>query len=75
VLRFAAEAASAGVSGSIMFYNPADKHKDVTIPLALDPLHAQRIPTGKLPKGMWKIQISWKSGGSDYFFEQPVVIN
>jgi len=75
VLRIAPEAASADMKGTITFYNPADKKKDFTVPIVLDSLGAQRIATSRAAKGMWKLQVSWTSRGSDYFAEQPVVIN
>jgi nitrogen fixation protein FixH len=75
IVRIAADAASSDVSGTIMFYNPGDKGKDFSVGLVLDSLHTQHIRMGRVPKGLWKVQVSWKSRGSEYFSEQPIVLN
>lgn len=75
VLRVAADAAAPDLKGVITFYNPSDKQKDFSVPLVLDSLHTQRIASSKFPKGLWKMQVSWKAHGTEYFSEQPVVLN
>jgi hypothetical protein len=75
VVKIAGEAASSDLTGSIIFYNPADKQKDFTVTMALDSLRTQHISTGAIAKGLWKVQASWKSRGGEYFAEQPLVVN
>ena len=61
-------------SGSILFFRPSDKSVDFETPVKLDTSYVQSIPTDKMLKGLWRMQVSWKAGSKEYYFEQPVMI-
>lgn len=60
--------------GSIKLYRPSNARLDQTITLAVDNNGRQSLPTDSLQPGFWRVQISWNSGGEDYYFEQPIVV-
>ncbi len=61
-------------SGVVMFFRPSDKTLDFSRPVSIDTSYAQTIATDKLLSGMWRVKISWKVGGQQYYTEQPVII-
>ena len=65
---------NSGVSGRIVLYRPSDRHKDLSLSLALDSSLCQHIPTATLTHGFWKVQVNWRSEGMDYYSEMPVVV-
>jgi len=62
------------ITGTITLYRPSSKLKDFAMPLAPDSAGCQHIRTTRLDRGLWRIQISWKAGGTEYYSEQPVMI-
>lgn len=60
--------------GIITFYRPSDARLDRSIPVAIDHNGKQLIATGGLEGGLWRVQVSWKAGEEDYYFERPVVL-
>lgn len=73
-LRLPAAHASGSVEGWIQFYRPSNARLDFTRPLSLDAQGTQRIDTGSLASGLWKVQVQWKVGGHEYYHEQPLVL-
>ncbi len=53
----------------IHIYRPSDQSLDVKIPVITDSSNSQIVSTERLQKGYWKVQISWTSGGKEYFHE------
>jgi len=60
-------------AGQIHFYRPSDAALDFQVPLAVDATGLQRIGTGALRGGLWKVRVQWSAAGHDYFFEQVIV--
>lgn len=60
-------------SGQVAFYRPSDAALDFQVPLAVDAAGLQRIGTGGLRGGLWKVRVQWSAAGHDYFFEQVIV--
>ncbi|HRH57046.1 MAG TPA: FixH family protein [Chitinophagales bacterium] len=56
--------------GSIYFLCPSDEKSDVREKLAVDANGIQSIPASKFRKGLYTVQISWKSKGKIYYNEQ-----
>lgn len=61
-------------TGTIHFYRPSHAKSDFTLPLAVDAAGAQTIPTIKLQSGLWKVRVSWTSGGQEFFHDQSLVL-
>ena len=73
-VHFPRIAASQTISGSIVFFRPSDKKWDFTAKIVVDSNYTQRIMTERIPKGLWKVQISWNATAKKYYHEQPVII-
>ncbi len=61
-------------AGTIHFYRPSNAKLDFDLPLAVDASGKQSFPTAKLLGGLWKVQVSWTSGGQEYFHDQSLVL-
>lgn len=73
-LQLPATHLSAQLNGRIYFYRPSNAKLDFELPLDLNPAGAQRVPTGKLQGGLWKVRVQWTSGGQEYFYDQSLVL-
>ena len=73
-LQLPATHLSAQLKGRIHFYRPSNAKLDFELPLDLNPAGAQRVPTGKLQGGLWKVRVQWTSGGQEYFHDQSLVL-
>ncbi len=62
------------VTGEILFFRPSDASKDFKTTVQLNEDVQQFIPINNLSKGMYKMQIGWKSNDTAYFKEETVVI-
>ncbi len=60
--------------GSIYFLRPSDEKSDVRTKLIVDASGIQTIPAAKFKKGLYTVQISWKSNGKIYYNEQKYTI-
>ncbi|AQG78915.1 FixH family protein [Spirosoma montaniterrae] len=62
--------------GTITFYRPADRQQDfrVSIPNAQTTSRRTLVPTSKLARGHWRVQISWTDGQRDYYTENEVFL-
>jgi len=60
--------------GDILLFRPADLHKDRLFPLELVGDSLQAIPLPDLVPGLWRIKLSWTSGGAEYFMEQALMV-
>ena len=65
---------STQLKGQIHFYRPSNAKLDFDLPLDLNPAGAQRVSTSKLQAGLWKVRVSWTSGGQEYFHDQSLVL-
>ena len=62
-------------TGHIQFYRPSNAALDLKVPLAVDAAGRQRIGTGALRGGLWKMRVQWSGAGQEYFFEQVIVVD
>jgi len=60
------------IEGTLNFYRPADQSKDFSLEIDLENDGVQRITSGKLNAGLWKIKINWSSNGLEYYSEQII---
>ena len=73
-LRIPAQHLADKPTGTIHFYRPSNAKSDFTLPLSVDATGAQTIPTTKLQSGLWKVRVSWTSGGQEFFHDQSLVL-
>ena len=62
------------ISGEIYFYRPSDPKQDFKIPLLLNNEGLQIIPVERIPKGFWRLKISWTMDGKGYYNERAITI-
>ncbi|HLP14861.1 MAG TPA: FixH family protein [Bacteroidota bacterium] len=74
-LTLSEQAVASGISGTIHFYRPSNKQMDFDVRMLLDAAHSQRIRTSAMAKGLWKVQVGWKTPAGEFYSEQPLVIN
>ena len=61
------------ITGELHLYRPSDSKLDQRFPLALTQ-GAQSIPVAHLAPGLWKVRLSWNAAGSEYYFDQMIVL-
>lgn len=62
------------IEGEIVLYRPSDSNKDWKITIHPNAENFQDVSLASLQKGLWRLQVDWKSGGEAYFDEKPLVI-
>jgi hypothetical protein len=65
---------SKDIKGSILFYRPSEASRDFRLNIEPDENGEQKILTNKFSKGIWKVQISWKMNGTEYYNESSIRI-
>ncbi|MEE6186071.1 hypothetical protein PIECOFPK_01169 [Mycovorax composti] len=65
----------AGAIGTITFMRPADKSKDISIPVMVDKNGIQIINKEQLSPGMYIVTINWHCREIPYYKEMRFVIN
>ena len=71
-IRFPKE--KGNVAGTIHFYRPSDKSKDVTIKIKLDQNFEQALPVSGFSPGLWKLKVDWQADGTSFYTEETVVL-
>jgi nitrogen fixation protein FixH len=72
VIQFPAELSSA--TGTIHLFRPSDAKLDVVLPLKLTTEGLQHINTASLKKGLWRVQLTGKANGKEYYQAQDVTL-
>ena len=63
-----------GVTGSVQLYRPSNAGMDRIVPLAVDSTGTQTLDASSLTPGLWRIRISWKAGGEEFYRDDSVII-
>jgi hypothetical protein len=74
VLRFARRYPEDPIEGSVTLYRPADKSRDMTVPVVVDAEGVQRIPAVALDRGLWRVKAAWTVRGEARYHEEPLVL-
>jgi hypothetical protein len=74
LVRFPRLGSPDDVDGQVTLYHPANRADDLALPLVLDTVWTQRIPTRILASGLWRVQVQWRMHGEDYYAEQPLIL-
>lgn len=64
----------AAAAGEVHLYRPSDAKLDRRVKLELDSAGRQKLDVSGLRVGLWRMRVSWTAGGSEYYFEKPLVI-
>lgn len=72
VIQFPAELTAA--TGSIHLFRPSDAKLDVVLPLTLNAEGVQHINTASLKKGLWRVQLTGKVNGKEYYHAQDITL-
>jgi nitrogen fixation protein FixH len=59
-------------SGELVFFRPSDSSKDVKLKLEFDEQGNFFVSKKILSKGLYKICISWKNNGKEYYKEEVI---
>jgi nitrogen fixation protein FixH len=68
-VSFAVPASARG--GEVRFFRPSDARLDFTVPVT--PGMAP-VPTVRLRKGYWKVQVTWTDGQQEYYSEEHLTL-
>lgn len=66
--------ASRAASGRIHLYRPSERGMDRQLELRLDANGVQKLETKGMQPGLWKVRISWKVEGQEYYLDQSVIV-
>ncbi|MFT7160631.1 MAG: nitrogen fixation protein FixH [Bacteroidia bacterium] len=58
--------------GEILFFRPSDATLDFTVAVLNEKV--QSISKSKFSKGFWKMKISWRANGKEFYTEKTVII-
>ena len=73
-VEFPAQHVNDGLSGDIHFYRPSDADQDRTFDISPNDDGLQEIAIGSLPRGLWRVKISWSSGGVEFYDEKALTL-
>lgn len=62
------------ISGTISFYRPSDKSKDVRLNIKTDQNYSQNLPVEDLITGNWTIKVDWKAGRKNFYKEETIIL-
>lgn len=62
------------VTGTVHLYRPSNAKLDQHFPLSLGAEAAQSIDAKALQPGLWKVRVTWKVGGEEFFHDKSVVV-
>jgi nitrogen fixation protein FixH len=74
VLQFPRHRAASRHSGTVVLYRPSGRNDDVRVPVRLDAGCQQVIPTDRLARGAWRVQIAWQADGTACYVEKIVML-
>ncbi len=72
--RFSFPRNKTSINGEILFYRPSDSKQDLKVIIQPNSENRQDVSFASLQKGLWRVQVNWKSDGTEYFDEKPLVI-
>ena len=74
-IQFPQEMKSTKISGTVQLFCPVDAKKDISFAIEADSNGKQIIPLNQVKAGRYKLQISWKAIGLEYYKENVIVRN
>jgi len=74
-VKFPGSLSKENITGKINFYRAMDKKKDFSIDISKNENGEQLVPTDKLDKGNWKVEVVWKMNDKEYFNQSEIFLN
>jgi len=71
---FPKEHADKGLKGDIHFYRPSNADEDKMFKVKTESTGEQKIAVGSLNRGLWRVKISWTSGGKEFYDEKVITL-
>ncbi|MEL6631619.1 MAG: FixH family protein [Bacteroidota bacterium] len=65
---------SDNLEGEILLYRPNDSEADQEIPLTPTGEKPQSIDVASLARGLWRIQVTWETADTPYYWEKAIVL-
>lgn len=62
------------IEGQVHLFRPSDKRFDQEAELALDAANQHKISLEGLPRGYYRVKVSWKAGEETYYTEETIFI-
>lgn len=62
------------ITGSALLFRPASAADDRKLAVKVADGEALAIPAADLAKGLWRLELAWQAGGTDYYNEEVIVI-
>ena len=63
------------VTGNVELYRPSDSSLDRSLKLEPDEEGRESLRVEGIRPGLWKVRVTWSSGGEEYFDEQTLIID
>ena len=73
-LQLPAAQAAKSPAGTVRLYRPSDASLDRELPLAVNAAGHQVVDTTQLRRGNWKLRVTWRVEGEEFFSEQSIVL-
>lgn len=61
-------------TGSVHFFCPQTKHKDLKVDLKLDQDGLMKINSGQFTSGRWKVKLDWEDNGKSFYTETELIL-
>ncbi len=62
------------VQGAVTLYRPSNTLLDKKLSIDLDEDNTMVIPTHRLARGLWRVQLNWNSGDKSYYQEEIITL-
>ena len=74
VFNFPSDIKGKTLKGDILLYRPSDRKHDIFLPISIDTLNVQSLPTNNMIAGMWKAQVKWQVDTLSYYTEKIIMV-
>ena len=74
ILTIPTEQISKDFSGEVYFFCPSDGLKDLKVKMQFDNAGKQTVDASSLAKGAYKMKLSWKSNGKNFYKEEVITV-
>lgn len=74
IVQLPTAAGQGGAAGTIHFYRPNDARLDHDLTLAVNASGAQTLDAKALAPGLWKVRLSWRLNGEEFYYDKSVVV-